>query len=154
MSNIIENRSNFNPNVWGPKAWFFLDTIALSYPQTPTDSDKYNYANFLDSIGTMLPCAGCRDNYKKHLIINPITDKVLESNNNLLDWWIKIHNMARVTMNKNIINYDDFIKYYAKCYNNDTTDTNDNRDTVRNIVYLCIFIILVMWFKDIFLNKK
>ena len=32
----------FDPNVWGPHYWFFLHTIAESYPLHPNDVTKKN----------------------------------------------------------------------------------------------------------------
>ena len=26
-------RIDYNPKIWGPKGWFFLETIILSYPE-------------------------------------------------------------------------------------------------------------------------
>lgn len=152
MTEIIENqRSNFNPNVWGPKAWFFLDTIVLSYPIKPSDQDKQNYTNFFYDISAMLPCEGCRNNYTNHFNSLILTDKVLETRDNLIDWWLKIHNMARATMNKNNITYDEFIRFYQKSY----SICDDNRDMIRNIIYICLFFIIILWCKDfIFKNKK
>jgi len=33
-------RTNLNPNIWGPKTWFFIDSIILSYPDNPSNEDK------------------------------------------------------------------------------------------------------------------
>ncbi len=31
-----------NPEIWGPKYWFFLYTVALTYPLSPNDVSKKN----------------------------------------------------------------------------------------------------------------
>jgi hypothetical protein len=43
-------RNNFNPNIWGSKGWFFLDTIILSYPSNPTNDDKNKFKIFFSLL--------------------------------------------------------------------------------------------------------
>ncbi len=33
---------SLNPEIWGPKYWFFLYTVALTYPLSPNDVSKKN----------------------------------------------------------------------------------------------------------------
>ena len=88
-------RINLNPKIWGSKGWFFLDSIALSYPTHPTDDDKNNFKNFFTLIGEMLPCEKCRINYGKHLRKMPLTKDVLKNKDTFFEWWVGIHNEAR-----------------------------------------------------------
>ena len=56
-------RKNYNPKVWGPPAWKFLDKIAQGHPVKPTMRDKMEMLDFLQSLGHVLPCARCRENH-------------------------------------------------------------------------------------------
>ena len=145
-----QNTYNFNPEIWGPKGWFFLDTIFLSYPNNPTDIQKEHFANFIYSIGNILPCLKCRNHYKEHINMNPLTDEHLQNRETLTDWWLKIHNMVRLSTESPIITKKDFIKYYNNIY---VLEHTNNRNMVRNIIYLCVFLILIIWFKDIIIKK-
>ena len=147
MSIIDNNRYNFNPNIWGPKGWFFLDTIILSYPDNPTNEQKQYFANLLYNIENILPCYKCRINYKHHIDTIPLTDEILQNRENLLNWWIKMHNLSRIMMNKKVLSFDSFIEFYNKEYKIKKYN-NDNRYYVKNIVYLSIFILLLIFFKD------
>ena len=65
-------RKNYNPKVWGPPAWKFLDKIAMGYPVKPTHHDQMQMLDFLQSLGHMLlPCARCRENYMDFCERNP-----------------------------------------------------------------------------------
>lgn len=64
-------RTNYNPKVWGPPAWKFLDKIALGYPNKPTHHDQIQMLDFLQSLGHMLPCAACRANYLDFSLKHP-----------------------------------------------------------------------------------
>jgi hypothetical protein len=150
MANNQENRFNFNPLVWGPKGWFFLDTIILAYPNNPNDEQKKNYAEFFYSLSNILPCQKCLNNYKHHLKIEPLTDDNLSSRKKLVEWWLKIHNLSRLDLNKDLIKYDDFLKYY----NNEYRNRDNNIWMIKNMVYLSLFILIIIMFKDLFFKKK
>lgn len=107
--------SGFDPNVWGPHAWIFLDTIALAYPIFPNADDKLKYKTFFTNVGSILPCS-CRKNYPSHLDNTPLTDEVLSSNETFVKWWLQIHNMVRKSQNKKEIKYDEFNTYYKNLY--------------------------------------
>jgi len=38
---------NFEPDVWGPHYWFFLHTIAHSYPESPNAVTKRKYYDLI-----------------------------------------------------------------------------------------------------------
>jgi hypothetical protein len=48
--------------MWGPYAWMFLYTLALGYPNTPSESDKAAFKNFIHALPNLLPCEMCRHN--------------------------------------------------------------------------------------------
>ena len=39
-----------DPNIWGPHYWFFLHTLALTYPETPNDVIKKKYYDFYQNL--------------------------------------------------------------------------------------------------------
>ena len=62
-----QNFKGFSPKIWGPSAWKFIHTIALSYPDNPTPFDKENYKNFFLSLKKILPCDKCRYHYNENI---------------------------------------------------------------------------------------
>lgn len=143
MQNTLGIRHNYDPEIWGGHGWFFLETIALSYPINPTDEQKYEFATFFDSMKKILPCGKCRKNYMDHIKVYPLTDDVLRNRDNLVDWLLKIHNSARISMGKKSITLEEYIKYYADKYNK--TD-----DTYFYYILLGIGIIILMWIIKIY----
>tara|TARA_Y100000768_G_scaffold388934_1_gene388915 strand:- start:634 stop:1035 length:402 start_codon:yes stop_codon:yes gene_type:complete len=129
-------RTDYNPKIWGPKAWFFIETIILSYPNNPTTHDKAIFKNFFNNLGNILPCDKCRTNYKQHLSVNPLTNKILYNKDSLLNWIIKIHNLS---MGKNIIQ-SSLIKYYKNEY------SNKNNTNIYLLISI-IFIIILFYYK-------
>ena len=130
-----------NPNIWGPKAWYFLHTITFSYPDNPTPQDKQDAENFFRVLGTQLPCESCKNNYKKHLKKHPLTNQELSSRDSLSRWLVDIHNEVNIMTNKNVFPYDKVVTKY-------TNSKDLNRDIC--IVFLVILVIILI----IILYKK
>lgn len=148
---MLNNRYNYNPEKWGPKGWYFLDTIILSYPENPTEKQKEDFINFFSLVGYMLPCYKCRINYNKHLEANPLTVDTLQNRESMIKWWLGIHNMSRVSIGKDSYSINDFNNFYT---NDFKTNDNNNIENTKNVVYVCIFLILVLWFKDYLFKIK
>ena len=43
-------RQNFEPKVWGPHAWFFLETVAMGYSTDPTYEEKKAAENLAEDM--------------------------------------------------------------------------------------------------------
>ena len=43
-------------SVWGPAAWHLLHTISFNYPINPTEENKKQYKEFVESLANVLPC--------------------------------------------------------------------------------------------------
>ena len=115
--------TNLNPSVWGPHGWFFLDSVALSYPDYPTNKEKENIKIFFTSIKNILPCRSCRVHYEHNLMKFPLTNTVLKNRKNLLEWVMNAHNRVKMFYNKKLLSESDIINYYSdqygsKSYNN------------------------------------
>ena len=121
-----------NPEVWGPHAWFLLHTITFNYPENPSTIDKNNIRNFFYSFAEVIPCNGCKTHFKQHLKKYPLTDEVLESNENLVSWLIDIHNIVNEMNNKKILKRDEVMEYYNNEYENNNNNSNNNNSNSNN----------------------
>lgn len=152
MSN---ERINIDSNIWGPKAWFFIDNIILSYPDRPNYEDIKTYKKFLSVLEKILPCGKCRKHYGDFLNKYPLDDTVLSSKPNLIKWILKCHNNVRKMQKKPEITLDDFYNYYIKesklKINKETSEVRS--DVVENfyipgyvslIALICIFIVMIL----------
>lgn len=106
-------RQNFDPTIWGPKAWFFLESITMAYPTNPTDEDKKNTKLFFYTLQFVIPCEKCRNNYNKHLKIYPLSKEVLENRDNLFKWIVNMHNSVDPLKKRT---YNETYKYYLNKY--------------------------------------
>ena len=116
-------RHNLNPEIWGPHAWFFIESSVLSYPDNPTQSDKKKMSTFLKSLQYAIPCEGCRNHYKNNLKSFPLNENVLKNKDELFKWVVNLHNNAnrRNTLSKN---EDETLKYYISVYSTENHNKN------------------------------
>ena len=42
-------------DVWGPKYWFFLQTVAMTYPEHPDSRSKKKYYDLIQNFPMFLP---------------------------------------------------------------------------------------------------
>ena len=80
---------NLSPKVWGPHAWFFLDSIVISID----NENIADYKAFFEHIQKVLPCAGCRTHYGEYLEQNPLTN--IKTKDEFLIWIHNLHNLVR-----------------------------------------------------------
>jgi len=116
---LMSERINLTPGVWGPKTWFFLESMAMAYPENPTDDEKLSAKNLILSLKDLLPCWGCRVNYAKYLEDYTKTDpldKIVEKRESLIGFIISLHNDVRERNGDKIISVEDTFKYYNKEY--------------------------------------
>jgi len=104
-----------DPSIWGPKFWFSLHSVSLTYPFYPDEKDKENYKQFYYLLQYVLPCVVCRVNYKKNISQYPI-DNFLKDRKSLVRWVIDVHNMVNVETGKKVISFDEAIINFERIY--------------------------------------
>jgi hypothetical protein len=125
-------RINIDSNAWGPKAWYFIDTVVTSYPNNPSSEDIRVFKKFLISLKDILPCEKCRYHYSEFLDKYPLDSDILSSRDSLVEWILKCHNNVRRIQNKSEITLDDFYDYYIKENNLDVKETKEAKETKQS----------------------
>jgi hypothetical protein len=156
MTDILKNsisskRYNFNPKIWGPHAWFYHDTVVLSYPDRPDQTTKENYKYHFLNIYKTLPCQKCQYNYQNHLADRPLRDNDLASRDALVTWWVGMHNAVKKMQGEKEITVEEFLKYYADQYSKNRVDDSN---TTRAIVFMCMIALLFYLAKDFMMLKR
>ena len=118
---IKDIRIDLEPKVWGPNAWFFIDSIVLSYPLNPSQIEKTQYKNFFYSFPVVLPCTKCRVHFNEYINKYPLDDNILSSKEKIIKWILSAHN--NVSKDKQIT-IDDFYVYYNDKYSIDVKNDN------------------------------
>ena len=126
MSKTLFNNKGFygDPRVWGPHAWDFMLSVAMTYPDDPDQQIANNYKNFYYSLADVLPCVVCREHYKQNIRDLPIDDYL--GNSKLLSKWVvKIHNIVNRITKKRIVGYEEALKLFVK-NNKNRIENNSN----------------------------
>ena len=127
---------NLNPTTWGSHYWKAMHYLTIAYPDEPTDIDKTNVKQFFTSVGKILPCEKCRVHFAQHLQKYPLSDIVLSSRYNLINWLKDIHNEVNLEFNKKIWTYDDVIDEYG--------DQTDKHSCGLEIATICLLVLIVI----------
>lgn len=112
--------NNLLTSMWGPLGWGFIHSVAMGYPDNvpnpETDIVAQQYKKFFLSLGPVLPCVWCKQNYEKNISQLPI-DGYLGSRNDLMLWTYKLHNLVndetKVPAN-NRPSFSEVLKLYEK----------------------------------------
>ena len=101
--------------IWGPHFWFFLHTIALSYPVRPNTTTKKKYYEFIQNIPLFIPIKSMSTDFSKLLDEYPVTP-YLDSRDSFIRWTHFIHNKINTKLEKPTISLSQFYENYYNEY--------------------------------------
>lgn len=106
--------TNLDPKIWGPHYWFFLHTIAMSYPLHPNAVTKKKYYDFVQNIPLFIPVESMAGEFSKLLDQYPV-QPYLDNKESFIRWMWFIHNKINKKLEKPQISLNDFyVKYYEE----------------------------------------
>ena len=106
--------SVLDPKIWGPHYWFFLHTIAMSYPVHPNAVTKKKYYDFVQNIPLFIPVESMAGEFSKLLDQYPV-QPYLDNKESFIRWMWFIHNKINKKLEKPQISLNDFyVKYYEE----------------------------------------
>jgi len=113
-----------NTKVWGPPTWFFLHSMAMSYPKKININNKRHVVlkekmyNLLSSLGYILPCPICGESYNYYITQSDYQIwNYLDSRKNLTYFIYKIHNLVNEKLGVpscDIPTYYEVLKFYSR----------------------------------------
>lgn len=104
-----------NPEIWGPHYWFFIDTLALNYPNNPNDVTKKKYYEFIQNLPLFIPVEEIANDFDKLLKLYPVSS-YLDSKKSFIKWVHFIHNKINEKIEKPKISLNDFYNNYYNKY--------------------------------------
>ena len=143
------------PDTWGPHGWKFIHYVTMGYPEKPTNIQKNQYRNFFLSLGDVIPCILCKNNYIDHLKEYPLNEEALRNKTNLMAWGIKVHNLVNKSNNKKEIPIQQGIQMIKD--NDDTCSIPGYSDITKVLCVSPIVIfglILIFQLIKVYRNKK
>ena len=62
-----------DPKIWGPHYWFFIHTVAMTYPIRPNAITKKKYYEFIQNLPLFIPVENMSGEFSKLLDKYPVT---------------------------------------------------------------------------------
>jgi pyruvate-formate lyase-activating enzyme len=104
-----------DPKIWGPHYWFFLHTVAMTYPHHPNAVTKKKYYEFIQNLPLFIPVEQISKEFEKIIDIYPITP-YLDNRDSFVRWTHFIHNKINEKLEKPPISLNDFFVQYYNQY--------------------------------------
>ena len=131
-----------DPKVWGPHYWFFLHTVAMTYPHHPNTVTKKKYYEFIQNLPLFLPVQEISSEFSKLIDKYPITP-YLDNRDSLIRWTHFIHNKINQKLEKPQISLNEFyVKYYDE-YKSDNVKAGEYYKLKEKLVYSLIIVTIV-----------
>ena len=129
---IIENRNNISPKIWGPNFWRTFHTVLESSPEYISNEVLNHYIKFIKYFFITLPCETCATDAVFYFKGNQPAG--IKTRTELIKWGIDFHNHVNRKLGKKIFEgkydlYTEHEKPYNKC---------------NTFIYLCIILFLVI----------
>ena len=103
-----------DPKIWGPHYWFFIHTVAMTYPIRPNAITKKKYYEFIQNLPIFIPVENMSGEFSKLLDKYPVTP-YLDNRESLIRWTHFIHNKINQKLEKPQISLSEFyVKYYEE----------------------------------------
>ena len=139
----------FNPDVWGPHYWFFLHTVAESYPRTPNDVTKKKYYDFIQNIPLFIPIEEMGNKFSEMLDKYPVSP-YLDNRDSFVRWVHFIHNKFNVLLGKEEISLAKALQKYRDEYKPKPVYISEKLSLKKLYIHLaliliCVFLIYVYY---------
>jgi hypothetical protein len=136
--------------IWGPHFWFFLHTIAMTYPHYPTSENKKKIYELIRTFPLFLPNKTMSANFADLIDTYPVAP-YLDNRETFIKWVFFIHNIINERLEKPKISLSEFYKLYYDQYKPTETKMIEYIKLKQKIIYITIlflFVFLIYYFSD------
>jgi len=123
-----------DPKIWGPHYWFFLHTLAMTYPNHPNAVTKKKYYEFVQNLPLFIPVEQISKEFEKLIDIYPITP-YLDNRDSFTRWMHFIHNKINEKLEKPPISLNNFFVQYYNQYKSQNEKMAEYYKLKEKLVY-------------------
>ena len=136
----------YDPTVWGPHYWFFLHTIAQTYPTNPNPTTKRKYYDLIQNMPLFIPTPEIGNKFSIYLDKYPVSP-YLDSRDSFVRWVFFIHNKINVSLDKPELSYLSSLEYYKNNYKPKQIQLLEKMKLDKHIIlFIYIFVCLLLIF--------
>jgi hypothetical protein len=110
------SKKKFDARVWGPPYWFFLHTVAHTYPLVPNAVTKRKYYDLIQNMPLFLPDAEMGNRFSTLLDLYPVSP-YLDCRDSFIRWVHFIHNKVSVSLGEEEMTLSEGLERYLDHYN-------------------------------------
>ena len=133
---------NFEPEIWGPHYWFFLHTIAESYPLHPTSVTKKKYYDLMINFPLFIPNEDIGNKFSQLLDKYPVAP-YLDSRESFVRWMHFIHNKLNIQLGKEELSMPVALETYRNLYKPKKILLRETILTRKHIIHFVFIVILL-----------
>lgn len=134
---------SFDPEVWGPHYWFFLMTIAISYPLKANDVTRKKYYDLISNVPLFIPHPPIGNKFSNLLDKYPVSP-YLEGKDAFLKWVNFIHNKINVELGKDEKTLTESLNSYYELYKPKEIILREQIKYKKKLVITVSIIVLVL----------
>ena len=123
-----------DPKIWGPHYWFFLHTVAMTYPHHPNAVTKKKYYEFVQNLPLFIPVEQISKEFEKLIDVYPITP-YLDNRDSFTRWMHFIHNKINEKLEKPPISLSEFFVQYYNQYKSQNEKTAEYYKLREKLIY-------------------
>jgi len=101
--------------VWGPHYWFFIHSLAYSYPDHPNATTKRKYYDTIQNIPLFLPDGEMGNKFSQMLDVYPVSP-YLDNRDSFIRWTHFIHNKVNAVLGKDQLSFFEANEKYEAFY--------------------------------------
>ena len=102
--------SRMSKDQWGPRAWYYLHSLAINYPDTPSENDAVQVLHDLSEFLDSLPCVECKYHARYNVSIHP---PMVVSSDSFQIWAWEFHNTINTLLGKRRIDWLEYTDIYS-----------------------------------------
>jgi len=142
---------HFDSAVWGPHYWFFLHTVAQTYPDTPNEVSKRKYYDLIQNMPLFIPNEEIGNNFSRILDKYPVTP-YLDNKDSFIRWVHFIHNKINHSIGKEEISYMTAMDKYNSEYKPKpiylSEKINFRKHYIHIILILALLFFIFIYYED------
>jgi hypothetical protein len=105
----------FDADIWGPHYWFFLHTVAESYPVYPNEVTKRKYYDLIQNMPLFIPVSEMGDKFSQMIDKYPVTP-YLDNRDSFVRWIHFVHNKFNILLGKQELSLPFALEKYRSEY--------------------------------------
>jgi hypothetical protein len=138
-----DQREIFLPEVWGSHYWFFLMTVALTYPDHVNAVTKRKYYDLIQNMPIFIPNAEISKNFSEMLNEYPVTP-YLDNRDSFVKWIVFIHNKVNERLGKPSMTMDEAMDRYFQQMVPPVIFMQTKTEIRKYAVYIAILFLLAL----------